>query len=79
MANIKDNYLVFISKENTKFIGIKEEYILSITKQDDSSKYKGKLNKATLDCEMKKSRKFIDFELLEEYYKIAKMQIYVYQ
>ncbi len=39
IANIKDNYLVFISKENTKELEIDIENILSVTKQDDSSKY----------------------------------------
>lgn len=39
IANIKDNNLVFISKENTKSIEIKEEDILSITKQDVNNKH----------------------------------------
>lgn len=39
IANIKDNYLVFISKENTKELEIEIEDILSITKQDISNKY----------------------------------------
>lgn len=39
IANIKDNKLVFVSKENTKSIEIQEEEIISITKQDINSKY----------------------------------------
>lgn len=39
VANIKDNYLVFISKENTKELEINIEDAFSITKQDNASKY----------------------------------------